>query len=263
MSVIVETAAGRLEGTREDDLAIFRGVPFAAPPVGPLRFRAPQPVEPWAGVRPATQFGLAAPQLPVDFDLIDGLDVGLTNEDCLFLNVYTPGCDAARRPVLVWIHGGAFTIGSSSQMMYDPRPLTRRGDVVVVTINYRLGALGFLQLDDEDTTANAGLLDQIAALRWVRENIAAFGGDPQSVTVFGESAGGMSVGSLLGMADAKGLFVRAIPMSGAAHSTNSPDTAARGSAELCRELAVRDGDVAALRGISAEIVLKAQAKVEE
>lgn len=262
MSIIVETATGRLEGTREDDLAIFRGVPFAAPPVGPLRFRAPQPVEPWAGVQRATEFGLAAPQLPVDFDLIDGLEVGLTNEDCLFLNVYTPGCDAGRRPVLVWIHGGAFTIGSGSQMMYDPRPLTRRGDVVVVTINYRLGALGFLQLDDEDTTANAGLLDQIAALRWVRENIAAFGGDPQNVTVFGESAGGMSVGSLLGMADAKGLFVRAIPMSGAAHSTNSPDTAARVSAELCRELGVRDGDVAALRGISAEIVLKAQAKIE-
>ena len=205
---------------------------------------------------------MSAPQNPVAFDLMD-LDVGPTAEDCLYLNVVTPGCDDARRPVLVWIHGGGFTIGSGSQEMYDSGPLARRGDVVVVSINYRLGALGFLALGAEGTTANAGLLDQVAALRWVRDNIAVFGGDPGKVTIFGESAGGMSVGCLLGMPEAQGLFHRAIPMSGAAHATNPREGSERFGAELCSELGVAEGDADALRQIPVDAILKAQASLEQ
>jgi para-nitrobenzyl esterase len=256
------TTHGRLRGIREDGICSFRGIPFAAPPVGCLRFAAPEPAAPWAGVRDATAFGPSAPQLPIPFDLIEGMDVGATDEDCLFLNVFTPAADGARRPVLVWIHGGAFTIGSGSQRMYDARPLVRRGDAVVVTVNYRLGALGFLALEGEGALANPGLLDQLAALRWVRENAAAFGGDPANVTVFGESAGGMSVGCLLGMPGARGLFARAVPMSGAAHTVNSADAAARVRADFCRELGAADGDVAALRAAPVDAILGAQQRCE-
>ena len=164
--------------------------------------------------------------------------------------------------MLVWIHGGAFTIGSGSQRMYDARPLAKRGDVVIVTINYRLGALGFLPLEDAEAAPNAGLLDQVAALQWVRANIGAFGGDPANVTIFGESAGGMSVGCLLGMPAAHGLFDRAIPMSGAAHQVNAADTAARVLADFCRELGVPAGDLAALRAAPVDALLAAQARTE-
>jgi para-nitrobenzyl esterase len=262
MDPIVTTTHGKLRGTREAGLAIFRGIPFAAPPLGALRFAPPEPAAPWAGVRDAAQFGPSAPQLPIPFDLIAGMDVGATDEDCLFLNVFTPAADGGRRPVLVWIHGGAFTIGSGSQRMYDARPLVRRGDVVVVTLNYRLGALGFLALEGEGARPNPGLLDQLAALRFVRENAAAFGGDPTNVTVFGESAGGMSVGCLLGMPGAQGLFERAVPMSGAAHTVNSAEAAAQVRADFCRELGARDGDVAALRAAPVEAILAAQARCE-
>lgn len=260
------TTLGRVRGFRDTafQLDVFRGIPYAAPPVGELRFRPPAPGTPWSGVREATEFGPSAPQLPVPFDLIPGLGVGETDEDCLTLNVYTPACDGGRRPVLVWIHGGAFTIGSGSQMMYDPRPLARRGDVVIVTVNYRLGALGFLALCDREpaTTANAGLLDQVAALRFVRANAAAFGGDPERTTVFGESAGGMSVGCLLGMPAAGGLFRGAIPMSGAASSANAPETALRVRDDLCRELGVAAGDVGALRRAPVAALLEAQRRCE-
>lgn len=262
MDPIVETTHGKIRGLREGGLSIFRGIPFAAPPVGPLRFRAPEPAAPWAGVRDATRFGPSAPQRPVPFDFLDGMDVGPTDEDCLTLNVTTPAADGARRPVLVWIHGGAFTIGSGSQRMYDVRPLAKRGDVVVATVNYRLGALGFLLLEDAEAAPNAGLLDQVAALRWLRANAAAFGGDPANVTIFGESAGGMSVGCLLGMPAAYGLFDRAVPMSGAAHQVNDAATARRVRADFCRELGAADGDLAALRAAPVDAILAAQARAE-
>jgi len=262
MDPVVETRLGKLRGAREEGLERFLGIPFAAPPLGARRFAAPEPAAPWAGVRDATRFGPSAPQLPIPFDLIAGMDVGATDEDCLYLNVFTPAADGARRPVLVWVHGGAFTIGSGSQRMYDARPLVRRGDVVVVTLNYRLGALGFLALEDDGATPNPGLLDQLAALRFVRENAAAFGGDPANVTVFGESAGGMSVGCLLGMPGARGLFERAVPMSGAAHTVNAPEAAARVRADLCRELGAADGDLAALRAAPVDALLAAQQRCE-
>jgi para-nitrobenzyl esterase len=256
----VEVAAGRLEGRRADGVDSFLGIPFAQAPVGARRFRAPEPVAPWSGVRVAAAFGAAAPQNALDVGVLPGMEVGAQAEDCLFLNVYTPAADAGRRPVMVWIHGGAFVLGAGSQLLYDGRALARRGDVVVVTINYRLGALGFLDLEAQlgaefASSANLGLLDQIAALAWVRENIARFGGDPHNVTIFGESAGGMSVGTLLGSPPARGLFQRAIPQSGAAHNAHDRETSSRVADFFLRAVGA---DPRALRDAPVERILAAQ-----
>ena len=266
MSLRVEVREGVLQGVQEDALRVFRGIPFAKPPVGERRFRRPEPPEPWAGVRDASAFGRSAPQTKIEIDFLPGMDVGAQSEDCLYLNVFTPAEPGSKRPVLVWIHGGAFTIGSGSQALYDVRPLVRRGDAVVVTVNYRLGALGFLHLaelagEEFAGAANAGLLDQVAALAWVRDNIAAFGGDPACVTVFGESAGGMSVGSLLGMPEARGLFRGAIAQSGAAHAANTAEAAAGVARLLFDELNLTPGDGAGLRRAPVEAILAAQGRV--
>jgi len=237
---IVETRSGRVEGFARDGVLVFRGIPYAQPPVGPLRFRAPRREQPWTGVRSGLEFGPSAPQRPLALPL-PGMDVGSCDEDCLTLNVTTPAADTGRRPVLVWIHGGGFVIGAGSQPIYDATALARRGDAVVVTINYRLGPLGFLHLAEvcpelDGAVGNAGLRDQLAALAWVRENVAAFGGDPDCVTIFGESAGGMSVATLLAMPGAQGLFSRAIAQSGAAHNVHDLETATRVAAEFLAEL---------------------------
>ncbi|MDX9979296.1 MAG: carboxylesterase/lipase family protein [Lentisphaeria bacterium] len=214
---LVQTAAGPLLGNAEDGLFVFRGIPFAAPPVGNLRWRPPQPVPPWTEPRPATAFGPAAPQPNRTSPPLP--PVGRTDEDCLYLNVWTPGLDGGKRPVMVWIHGGGMVHGAGSVAVYEGRALARQG-VVLVTINYRLGVLGFLAHPElsvespEGVSGNYGLLDQVAALRWVRDHIAAFGGDPGNVTIFGESAGAVSVGFLLTMPLAEGLFHRAILQSG-------------------------------------------------
>jgi carboxylesterase type B len=232
----VETRRGTVRGIVARGLAMYRGIPFAAPPVGPRRFMPPAPPARWAGVRDASRFGQAAPQNAAIAGPLLSLGIGRTGEDCLYLNVWTPGPDRSRRPVLVWIHGGAFVLGAGSQTLYDGSALARRGDVVVVTINYRMGALGFLRLrerfgDRLPATGNEGLLDQVAALEWVRDEIEAFGGDPGNVTIFGESAGAMSCATLLGMPRARGLFHRAILQSGAANFRWPPDVAA-GLADL-------------------------------
>ena len=231
MSTIVETGLGKVEGFERDGVRVFRGIPYAKPPVGERRFRAPEGPEPWAGVRDASKFGPAAHQPPLMLAALPGFDIGEQSEDCLYLNVYAPAgaSTASPKPVMVWIHGGAFVIGSGAQSIYDGCKLARRGDVVLVTINYRLGALGFLDLGQPELAApNAGLLDQIAALEWVRDHIEAFGGDAGNVTIFGESAGGMSVGTLLGCPAAHGLFHKAIPQSGscqAIHADRESSTA--------------------------------------
>ena len=263
MGVLVETLQGRLAGTQQDCLQAFRGIPFAKPPTGALRFHAPEPAEPWVGVRDASRFGRSAPQNKVGFDLVSGLEVGEQGEDCLYLNVYTPAADAARRPVMVWIHGGAYIMGSGSQSIYEFGPLVRRGDVVVVSINYRLGAFGFLHLADlggpsRGATGNAGLLDQVAALRWVRENIEAFGGDPENLTIFGESAGGMSVGTLLGTPSARGLFQRAVAQSGAAHSVMGRRGATKLASSLLEELEIQPSQLDSLWQAPVEAILEAQ-----
>ena len=260
---IVSTSYGRLQGTTEDDLHVFRGVPFAAPPVGGLRFRAPRPPESWDGIREATEFGPYSIQTyAAGGELIGFYDMP-TDEDCLTLNIWTPGLDDAKRPVMVWIHGGAYAAGAGSASTYDGQHLARRGDVVVVTINYRIGALGFLYnqaLTDGDDAhgGNYGMRDQVAALRWVREQIGAFGGDPENVTIFGESAGGMSVAALLGSPEAEGLFQRAIPQSGAGHHALPLDFAEEIGRRFNAVLEIAPDDAASLRGIPAQDILDAQ-----
>lgn len=226
MQPIVDTTAGKVAGFEKDGVLQFRGIPFAAPPTGARRFRPPVPVEGWDDVRDTTRYGPMAPQADGGFEAMLGSSGQETSEDCLTLNVWTPAADDANRPVMVWIHGGAFQTGSGSVPWYSGTRLVNRGDVVVVTINYRLGPLGFLHLghllgEDYATSGNAGLLDQVAALEWVRDNIAGFGGDPGNVTIFGESAGGMSVGTLLATPAARGLFAKAISQSGAAHNVQT------------------------------------------
>ncbi len=216
--VVVETRAGRLAGARTGAIASWLGVPYAAPPVGAARFGRPVPVRPWAGVRSAFTFGPSARQ-PAPIRLparVARLATGGQSEDCLTLNVWSAGPGGDPRPVLFWIHGGAFETGAGS--LYSGAELAELGDIVVVTINYRLGALGFVDLrdlfDDDRFASNAGLRDQVAALGWVHENIAAFGGDPERVTIAGESAGAGSVGALMVCREAQGLYAGAITQSG-------------------------------------------------
>ena len=258
---IVTTRLGRLEGRERRGVHCFRGVPYAQAPRGSLRWRAPQPPPPWNGVRDAHRFGPSAPQAaPMVWllRLLLGAAPDRVSQDCLHLNVFTPAADRRRRPVMVWIHGGAFVLGSGSTGLYDGSQLARSGDAVVVTFNYRLGALGFLDATSlvPGGVANAGLRDQIAALAWVRDNIEAFGGDPENVTIFGESAGGMSVGTLLGTPAAQGLFRRAICQSGAAHNVSSRRKARRVAETFVRELG--GGDVSALERAPTSGVLAAQ-----
>ena len=225
MTVTLETTLGPVRGEQLENHQRFRGIPFATPPVGDLRFAAPQPPQPWTEVLDALDYSDSAHQAKT---LLPGMAVAEKSEDCLYLNVFTPAADDKRRPVLFWIHGGGFRNGGASQGLYEGAPIVTRGDVVLVTINYRLGALGYLDLPELDgATANAGQLDQIAALEWTRDNIERFGGDPDNVTIFGESAGGMAVSTLLGMPAAKGLFHKAIAQSGAASACLTAKSAAK------------------------------------
>lgn len=264
MAAAVETGLGKVEGFEQGGVRVFRGIPYARPPVGALRFRAPEAPEPWAGVRDATKYGPAAHQPPLMLAALPGFDIGVQSEDCLYLNVYAPAGARRgdRKPVLVWIHGGAFVIGAGSQSIYDASKLVRRGDVVVVTINYRLGVFGFLDLGQPDlATPNAGLLDQIAALRWVRDHVEAFGGDPGNVTIFGESAGGMSVGSLLGCPEAQGLFHKAVPQSGSTQAVHDHESAASVTAAILSGLGLESPHVQKLREVPAETLVQVQQAV--
>ncbi len=222
---LVRTGPGRLRGCASGGVHRFLGVPYAAPPFGPNRLQPPRPVEPWSGVRDALSFGAEPPQLrlPADHPAAAMVwDPATPGEDCLNLNVWTPDPGASGLPVMVWIPGGMFEVGTGAT--YDGSRFARDG-IVCVTINYRVGPEGFLYLADGD--ANLGLRDQIAALGWVRATIASFGGDPDNVTIFGESAGAMSVGMLLATPRAEGLFRRAIAQSGAAHRVLPAPAAAR------------------------------------
>ena len=262
MGAIVTTRSGKLEGEEANGLLVFKGIPFATPPVGARRWLPPERPAMWHGVREARRFGSVAPQRQVLLGMLSAMRIDEPqSEDCLYLNVWTPKTDGGRRPVMVWIHGGGFSIGSGSQGIYDGSVLARRGDVVVVTINYRLGALGFMRLADVTggkipATGNEGLLDQITALEWVRDNIAEFGGNPGNVTIFGESAGGMSVGTLLAMETARGLFHKAIPQSGACHTGASVERANRTAERVLTKLGVSIGDAAAIRALTPDQLLK-------
>ena len=261
---LAETVSGRVEGRSENGQSVFRGIPFAAPPVGPLRWRPPQAPAPWNGVRDAGKFGNVCPQRLGDGEYsLKDVPMG---EDCLTLNIWSPDMrPGAKLPVMVWIHGGSFRIGAGGVPLYDGGALAKRG-AVIVTLNYRLGLLGIFAhpaLAKEQPgapRANYAIMDQIAALQWVRDNIARFGGDPGRVTIFGESAGGVSV--LLHMISpaSRGLFAQAIVESGGGW-TASP-TLKRGEeiAEKAGEL-LGAKDLAALRAIPADRLVDALAKV--
>ena len=258
---IVETTGGAVQGSVENGICVFRGIPYAEPPVGKLRFRPPVPRR-WDGVCDATRFGRVAPQL---FDtegeplgtqsFLGAANVG-RGDDCLSLNVWTPEPGPAALPVLVWIHGGSLRTGAGSDVLYNGATFARDG-VVTVTINYRLDALGFLYVGDRPGSGNFGLLDQIAALTWVRDNIAAFGGDPGLVTVAGESAGGHSVGVLLGTPSAAGLFRRAILQSGATSYHQSVQAAAVLARAALEPLGVEHDDLDALATLTDTDLMKA------
>ena len=258
---IVNTSYGQIEGLAREGHLAFLGIPFGAAPAGERRFKAPEPPASWSGVRPAKEWGKAARQTTHP---IPGFAAsGPQDEDCLYLNVYTPAADGRRRPVLFWIHGGGYTHGTGAEPLYDGGPLATRGDVVVVTINYRLGAFGFLFLEDhlpgQGLSANCGQLDMIAALEWTRDNIEAFGGDPGNVTIFGESAGAAAVGTLLAMPGAKGLFHKAVLQSGAGRAANR-EGGARLAQLLLEELGIA-GEPEQVRTIPADRLLEAQTAV--
>ena len=254
--MIANTPRGKVQGIDKAGVLQFRGIRFATAE----RFRPPVAVEGWDGVLEATGFGPIAPQNPSPLETMLGAGEMASGEDCLSLNVYTSSLDGAR-PVMVWIHGGGFTAGAGSTPWYAGNNLASKGDVVVVTINYRLGAFGFMHLDAFPGSGNSGILDQVAALEWVRDNISAFGGDPGNVTIFGESAGGMSVGTLLGTPAARGLFHHAVPQSGAANNIATIDSAQRVTDEMLRQLGLRHDQQEALLDLDVAAILQAQQTV--
>ncbi|MGA1838880.1 carboxylesterase/lipase family protein [Herbiconiux sp. 11R-BC] len=265
-ALLVTTSSGPVRGSLREGLRSWRGIPYAAAPVGALRFRRPQPPEPWQEVRETVEFGHAAPQHE---NKALALPEGITqSEDCLVLNVLAPpvaGPDAAPsapRPVMVWVHGGAYFAGTAAQPLYDGTHLVQTGEVVFVSVNYRLGALGFLDFsgiatEEQPFDTNLGLRDLLAALSWVQQNIAAFGGDPGDVTLFGESAGGGCVTTLLTSPHAAGLFHRAIAESSPATSVYSARRAAATAARFLEIAGVPADEPQRLRELPAEALSQA------
>lgn len=258
---VVDTTHGVVRGWRDGNTVVWKGIPYAAPPVGSLRFRAPQPRTAWEGVWDCGSFGPIAPQgrtagVPMAADAV-------ADEDCLNLNVWASADRGDYlKPVMVWIHGGAYCYGASSQPIYDGRHLVETGDIVLVTLNYRVGVLGFLDLssfstDEHIFDTNCGLRDQVAALEWVRENIAAFGGDPDEVTLFGESSGAGSITTLMTCPSAEGLFHRAIAQSPPATSAYGAHRAASVAGSFLDLLELKQADIAKLRELPVELLVEA------
>jgi para-nitrobenzyl esterase len=250
---VVRTRSGRVRGTIEKGVQVFRGIPYGAPTGGAGRFAAPARPASWSGIRDATAFGPSCPQLSV-------AGPGTYSEDCLMLNVWTPGADnGARRPVMLWVHGGGFAVGSGSDPVNDGARLCARQDVVLVTINHRLNAFGYLYFGGlapaGAAAANPGQLDLAAALRWVQENITAFGGDPDTVMVFGHSGGGSKVASLMAMPSAKGMFHRAGLQSGFGTYGITPESGERITASLFEALRIKRGDIDSLRAVPIDRLL--------
>lgn len=265
---VVDTAAGPVRGIVENGIATYRAVPYAAPPFGDLRFAEPSPPAPWTEVRDCRDLGATAPKSPYREEVADLLpEPDLPGKDCLHVNVWSPdiepvdpdaaGVDTAGHPVFVWIHGGAFQNGSNAVPIYDGSTFARDG-VVAVSVNYRLGVDGFARLSGAPD--NRGLLDQIAALEWVRDNIAAFGGDPTRVTICGESAGAMAATTLTAMPAARGLFHRVIAQSGAGHHVVSTETADKISAALADLLQV-EPSAGAFAGVPLPDLLEAHRRL--
>ncbi|MGN7357888.1 carboxylesterase/lipase family protein [Paenibacillus sp. SAF-054] len=269
--LVIRTQQGLLQGIRQPGVRAWKGIPYAEPPIGKRRFRRPLPAQPWNGIRQADVSGPLAPQ-PVDpSGGIFGLKRGEIpqSEDCLYLNVWAPDAVTDKPlPVMVWIHGGAFVTGGGGLPIYDGSQLARRGGLIVVSISYRLGALGFTHMgtysdgSEDGYVSNAGLLDQIAALEWVQNNIESFGGDPRQVTVFGESAGSMSIAALLAMPAAKGLFGRAIMQSGASQAISS-EQGSYLARKLLDSLGVSQDNLDTLPSLKTEDILTAGNKLKQ
>jgi len=259
---VIDTVAGPVRGAVAGPVRSWRAVPYAAAPTGTSRFAAPQPPRPWTGVRAATDVGPICPQ-PAGMPMEDTLRTGA---DHLTVDLWAPRTAGARRPVLVWLHGGAYLMGAGSQAVYDGARLAALADAVVVTVNHRLGVLGFMDLSslsvpDAQFTTNVGSRDQIAALEWVRENIAAFGGDPTNVTLFGESSGGASVTALMTAPAAAGLFHRAIAQSPPATAVYGQARAAEVARRLRERLALAPEDVGRLHRLPVDTVVRAATQV--
>jgi para-nitrobenzyl esterase len=262
-SPVVETASGRVKGVMSDGVHVFKGIPYGASTAGANRFMPPRKPEPWTGVREATAYAGRSPQAPAApqrpelatvWGPVDTLPVG---EDCLTLHVWTPGLDNARRPVMVWLHGGAFSYGSANSPRYDSTRLAQRNDVVVVAVNHRLNIFGHLDLSQAGgerfaQSGNAGVLDLVAALEWVREHAGRFGGDPGNVTIFGQSGGGGKVSALLAMPRAKGLFHKAIIQSGASVRFAERERTTRLADAVLKHLGLRPDQLDALQALPLE-----------
>lgn len=267
--VVAETNFGKVRGVDNDGIKVFKGIPYGADTSGANRFMPPAEPADWSGVRDALEYGHSAPQRdpgapPAGGLTISGRNLPTEGEDCLVLNVWTPavGADSSRkRPVMFWCHGGGFVTGSGSSPDNDGTNLARRGDVVVVTINHRLNVLGFANLSEFnpvfEASGDAGMLDIVQALKWVRTNIAQFGGDPNTVTIFGQSGGGRKVETLLAMPAAKGLFHRAIVESGAAVKVTDRDIAVRNAEQLLAKLGVDKKNVRELQKLPVEKIMAA------
>lgn len=280
---VVETAHGRLRGLVSGGIAVFKGVRYGADTAGANRFMPPQPVARWAGVRDATGYGNHAPQMPADrrrayADLIlYDLQPGGMGEDCLVMNIWTPSASASasgagKRPVMVHLHGGGYYAGSGNSPQFDGEMLARFGDAVVVTLNHRLGSFGFLDLSEIGGARYAqsgavGMLDIVAALGWIRENIAAFGGDASRVLVFGQSGGGLKTSTLMAMPSARGLFHRAGVMSGSALRVTPPDDSRKAAREFVAALGIATGagqdPLRQLQALPMHVLLAAQVTMEE
>ncbi len=248
---VTRTRAGPIRGYLDDGISVFKGVPYGAD-TGPRRFQPPVPPPPWTDVRETTAYGPASPQRGRE---------GAMSEDCLCLNVWTPALDRGHRPVMVYIHGGAYSTGSGSSPLYDGVRLCQRGDVVVVTINHRLNAFGYAYLarlvPELSDSGNAGQLDLVLALQWVRDNIAGFGGDPGKVMVFGQSGGGAKIATMMAMPAAKGLFHRAATMSGQQVTASGPGNATRRALAWLDALKLRPADAAQARTLPMERLIEA------
>lgn len=254
----VETTCGKVSGYLDRGVSVFKGVPYGASTTGAGRFRAPKAPEPWSGTRSSRAFGPQSPQPPRSIwdndeeGFLFQWDFGRNSEDCLRLNVWTPGLDGKKRPVMFWIHGGGFAVGSGNELrMFDGVNMARKGDVLLITINHRLNVLGYLNLaaygSEFEDSANAGMLDIVQALTWVRDNIAQFGGDPGNVTVFGQSGGGGKVGTLMAMPSAKGLFHKAIVESGSMLTIGTEEDSRSFAAAVLRKLGLAPAQVAKLQ----------------
>jgi para-nitrobenzyl esterase len=261
-TAVVSTSNGPVRGRIEQGgLLVFRGVRYGAPPIGELRFKPPRRPVPWTRVADAYKYGERAIQAEGGIGIT--ADAPKMSEDCLFLNVWTPRLDSKKRPVMVWLHGGGFSSGSGGDSITEGSNLARQGDVVLVSVNHRLNVFGFLQLSKEwgldyASSGQAGMLDIVLSLEWVRDNIARFGGDPGNVTIFGESGGGRKVAMLMAMPPAKGLFHKAIIQSGAGLNAPSLDEAIKRGRELLNKLGIAEGDEKALALTDAQAIFRAQ-----